>query len=155
MSSNYSQINHNPPNDGRMPLKSSLKSTASHQQFARNSVPLATPINKRPERYPSPPSSPSPPPPRRLSTSSMGLSKTNADANQLMLNELQFPPPPTELGRFRETITKNTLTETVVTRLTSNQRGQPPVITEVSIIIFFSFKFIMLTFYYVGLSRTY
>lgn len=107
-----------------MPLKSSLKS--SHQHFPRHNVPIA--INKKPERYPSPPSSPSPPPPRRLSTSS---SKHVDDANQLMLNELQFPPPPTELGRFRETITKNTLTETVVTRLTSNQRGQPPVITEV------------------------
>ena len=47
---------------------------------------------------------------------------------------LHFPPPPTELGKFRETITKQTLTETVVTRHTSNQKGQFPVITEVFIV---------------------
>jgi len=45
-------------------------------------------------------------------------------------NPLHFPHPPTELGKFRETITKQTLTETVVTRHTSNQKGQFPVITE-------------------------
>jgi protein scribble len=52
-------------------------------------------------------------------------------AKELQLNGLEFPPPPTELGRFRESITKNTLTETVVTRVTTNQKGQRPVITEV------------------------
>ena len=46
---------------------------------------------------------------------------------------LQFPPPPKELGKFRETITKQTLTETVVTRHTSNQKNRLPVITEVNI----------------------
>lgn len=139
MYSNYSQINHN-PTQGIMPLKSSLKPTTTQQHFHRNSVSVATPINKRPARYPSPPSSPSPPPPSRLSTSSMTPSMSHGkninsnhqtDPNEMRLSELQFPPAPTELGRFRETITKNTLTETVVTRVTCNQKGQLPVITEV------------------------
>ena len=120
--SNYSEINHNPPREA--PLKSSLKPSSN---LWRGSAPI-TSSTKRPERYPSPPSSPSPPPPPRLSSSSMTQLQTPNDSK---LSELQFPPPPTELGRFRETITKNTMTETVVTRLTSNQKGQRPVITEV------------------------
>ncbi len=121
--SNYSQINHNPPRPPPAPLKSSLK---SH-------VPIRTsqhiPISK-PGRYPSPPSSP-PQPPHRLSSTNFPLRPVSVDPNDLQLSELQFPPAPTELGRFRESITKNTLTETVVTRLTTNQKGQRPVITEV------------------------
>ncbi|XP_057369506.1 protein lap4-like [Daphnia carinata] len=119
---NYTQINHNPPPRAAMPLKSSLKASS------RVSAPIATPVRHHP-RYPSP--SPSPPhPPRRSSSASMNFAMKSADPNDLKLHELQFPPPPTELGRFRESITKNTLTETVVTRVTTNQKGQRPVITE-------------------------
>lgn len=117
-----------------MPLKSSLKSSS------RRSAPMATPVRQHP-RYPSP--SPSPPdPPRRSSSASMNFAMKPSDPNDLKLNELQFPPPPTELGRFRESITKNTLTETVVTRVTTNQKGQRPVITEVLTTSFIFFFFL-------------
>ena len=76
-------------------------------------------------RTPSPPPPPPPPPPVAP------IKRLNDDSSDSRLSELQFPPPPTELGRFRETITKQTLTETIVTRLTNNQRGKLPVITEV------------------------
>lgn len=48
------------------------------------------------------------------------------------LAELQFPPAPTQLGQVTETITKSTLTETIVTRVTNNRLGALPVIIEVS-----------------------
>ena len=89
----------------QQPMRSSLRS--SHQS--------------RP-RKPSPP----PPPPPVAS-----VKRLNDDSSDSRLSELQFPPPPTDLGRFRETITKQTLTETIVTRLTNNQPGKLPVITEV------------------------
>lgn len=38
---------------------------------------------------------------------------------------LQFPPPPTNLGKVTETITKSTFTETVVTRVTDNKLVTP------------------------------
>lgn len=44
--------------------------------------------------------------------------------------DVNFPPAPTTLGKVTETITKSTLTETVVTRVTENQLV-PPVIIEV------------------------
>jgi protein scribble len=47
------------------------------------------------------------------------------------LSELQFPAPPTQLGRVTETITKSTLTETIVTRVTNNRLGALPIIIEV------------------------
>lgn len=42
-----------------------------------------------------------------------------------------LPPAPTELGRVTETITKSTLTETVMTRVTDNQLVEP-LISEVN-----------------------
>lgn len=53
-----------------------------------------------------------------------------------------LPPAPTELGRVTETITKSTLTETVMTRVTDNKLAEP-LISEVNIykkmFVFFSF----------------
>ncbi|KAG8309049.1 hypothetical protein J6590_095394 [Homalodisca vitripennis] len=46
-------------------------------------------------------------------------------------NGIEFPEAPTTLGKVTETITKSTLTETVVTRVTDNQLVAP-VIIEVS-----------------------
>lgn len=46
-------------------------------------------------------------------------------------NGIEFPEAPTALGKVTETITKSTLTETVVTRVTNNQLVSP-VIIEVS-----------------------
>lgn len=43
-----------------------------------------------------------------------------------------LPPAPTELGRVTETITKSTLTETVMTRVTDNRLAEP-LISEVNI----------------------
>lgn len=45
--------------------------------------------------------------------------------------DVSFPPAPTTLGKVTETITKSTLTETVVTRVTDNELVQPLII-EVS-----------------------
>lgn len=42
--------------------------------------------------------------------------------------DVSFPPAPTTLGKVTETITKSTLTETVVTRVTDNQLVQPLII---------------------------
>lgn len=42
--------------------------------------------------------------------------------------DVSFPPAPTTLGKATETITKSTLTETVVTRVTDNQLVQPLII---------------------------
>lgn len=42
--------------------------------------------------------------------------------------DVNFPPAPTTLGKVTETITKSTLTETVVTRVTDNQLVQPLII---------------------------
>lgn len=42
--------------------------------------------------------------------------------------DVNFPPAPTTLGKVTETITKSTLTETVVTRVTDNQLMQPLII---------------------------
>lgn len=44
--------------------------------------------------------------------------------------DVNFPPAPTTIGKVTETITKSTLTETVVTRVTDNHLVQP-IITEV------------------------
>lgn len=48
------------------------------------------------------------------------------------LGELIFPAPPTQLGKVTETITKSTLTETIVTRVTNNKLGALPIIIEVN-----------------------
>lgn len=42
--------------------------------------------------------------------------------------DVNFPPAPTTLGKVTETITKSTLTETVVTRVTDNHLVQPVII---------------------------
>ena len=42
-----------------------------------------------------------------------------------------LPPPPTKLGKVTETVTKSTLTETVVTRITDNQLAPVPLVVEV------------------------
>lgn len=47
------------------------------------------------------------------------------------LSEFQFPAVPTQLGKVTETITKSTLTETIVTRVTNNKLGALPIIIEV------------------------
>ncbi|XP_046647495.1 protein lap4-like isoform X3 [Daphnia pulicaria] len=46
------------------------------------------------------------------------------------LSEFQFPAVPTQLGKVTETITKSTLTETIVTRVTNNKLGALPIIIE-------------------------
>ncbi|XP_043483475.1 protein lap4 isoform X2 [Leptopilina heterotoma] len=48
--------------------------------------------------------------------------------------DVNFPPAPTAIGKVTETITKSTLTETVVTRVTDNHLVQP-IITEDVILI--------------------
>lgn len=44
---------------------------------------------------------------------------------------MSFPPPPTKLGKSTETVTKSTLTETVVTRITDNKLADMPLVVEV------------------------
>lgn len=48
--------------------------------------------------------------------------------------DVNFPPAPTTLGKVTETITKSTLTETVVTRVTENQLVPPVIIEDVILI---------------------
>ncbi|CAL1673692.1 unnamed protein product [Lasius platythorax] len=48
--------------------------------------------------------------------------------------DVSFPPAPTTLGKVTETITKSTLTETVVTRMTDNQLMQPLIIEDVVLV---------------------
>ncbi|XP_072759333.1 protein lap4 isoform X3 [Anoplolepis gracilipes] len=48
--------------------------------------------------------------------------------------DVNFPPAPTTLGKVTETITKSTLTETVVTRVTDNQLVQPLIIEDVILV---------------------
>ncbi|KZC08986.1 Protein lap4, partial [Dufourea novaeangliae] len=48
--------------------------------------------------------------------------------------DVNFPPAPTTLGKVTETITKSTLTETVVTRVTDNQLMQPVIIEDVVLV---------------------
>ncbi|RXG73185.1 Discs large-like protein 1-like protein, partial [Armadillidium vulgare] len=45
---------------------------------------------------------------------------------------LDLPPPPTKLGTVTESVTKSTLTETTVTRVTDNQLADTPLITEIT-----------------------
>lgn len=44
---------------------------------------------------------------------------------------IALPPAPTELGKVTETVTKSTLTETTVTRITDNRLAQVPLVVEV------------------------
>ncbi|XP_016921386.2 protein lap4 isoform X16 [Apis cerana] len=48
--------------------------------------------------------------------------------------DVNFPPAPTTLGKVTETITKSTLTETVVTRVTENQLVPPVIIEDVILV---------------------
>ncbi|XP_019697619.1 protein lap4 isoform X3 [Harpegnathos saltator] len=48
--------------------------------------------------------------------------------------DVSFPPAPTALGKVTEIITKSTLTETVVTRVTDNQLIQPLIIEDVVLV---------------------
>ncbi|XP_076765969.1 scribble planar cell polarity protein isoform X2 [Xylocopa sonorina] len=48
--------------------------------------------------------------------------------------DVNFPPAPTALGKVTETITKSTLTETVVTRVTENQLVPPVIIEDVILV---------------------
>ncbi|XP_026668327.1 protein lap4 isoform X3 [Ceratina calcarata] len=48
--------------------------------------------------------------------------------------DVNFPPAPTTLGKVTETITKSTLTETVVTRVTENQLVPPVIIEDVVLV---------------------
>ncbi|CAB0002794.1 unnamed protein product, partial [Nesidiocoris tenuis] len=48
--------------------------------------------------------------------------------NPGLANGIEFPDAPTNLGRVTETITKSTLTETVVTRVTDNQLAESVII---------------------------
>ncbi|XP_046837661.1 protein lap4 isoform X7 [Vespa crabro] len=48
--------------------------------------------------------------------------------------DVNFPPAPTTIGKVTETITKSTLTETVVTRVTDNQLVQPVIIEDVVLV---------------------
>ncbi|XP_076672832.1 scribble planar cell polarity protein isoform X4 [Andrena cerasifolii] len=48
--------------------------------------------------------------------------------------DVNFPPAPTTLGKVTETITKSTLTETVVTRVTENELVQPVIIEDVVLV---------------------
>lgn len=52
-----------------------------------------------------------------------------------------LPPAPTELGKVTETITKSTLTETVMTRVTDN-RLMEPLISEANTLPIMSTGFI-------------
>lgn len=47
---------------------------------------------------------------------------------ETLSGDVNFPPAPTTLGKVTESITKSTLTETVVTRVTDNQLVQPLII---------------------------
>ena len=49
-----------------------------------------------------------------------------------LANGIQFPDAPTGLGKVTETITKSTLTETVVTRVTDNKLAESYIIEAVS-----------------------
>ncbi|XP_058792362.1 protein lap4 isoform X10 [Phymastichus coffea] len=48
--------------------------------------------------------------------------------------DISFPPAPKTIGKVTETITKSTLTETVVTRVTDNQLLRPVIIEDVVLI---------------------
>ncbi|XP_051162436.1 protein lap4 isoform X2 [Leptopilina boulardi] len=48
--------------------------------------------------------------------------------------DVNFPPAPTTIGKVTETITKSTLTETVVTRVTDNHLVQPIIIEDVILV---------------------
>lgn len=64
-------------------------------------------------------------------SSSIVINVKNPDGSGA-LSALEFPPVPTQLGQVTETITKSTLTETIVTRVTNNRLGALPIIIEVS-----------------------
>ncbi|XP_073992634.1 scribble planar cell polarity protein isoform X3 [Rhodnius prolixus] len=54
--------------------------------------------------------------------------------NPNLANGIEFPDPPTALGKVTETITKSTFTETVVTRVTDNKLADSIVVEEVTLI---------------------
>uniref|UniRef100_A0A0A9XCS6 PDZ domain-containing protein n=4 Tax=Lygus hesperus TaxID=30085 RepID=A0A0A9XCS6_LYGHE len=54
--------------------------------------------------------------------------------NPGLANGIEFPEAPTNLGRVTETITKSTLTETVVTRVTDNKLAESVIIEEVTLV---------------------
>ncbi|KAK8394982.1 hypothetical protein O3P69_006032 [Scylla paramamosain] len=66
------------------------------------------------------------------------LGESSAPSHQVTVNmagdhgpmSMALPPPPTKLGKVTETVTKSTLTETVVTRITDNQLAPVPLVVE-------------------------
>uniref|UniRef100_A0A069DXR8 PDZ domain-containing protein n=1 Tax=Panstrongylus megistus TaxID=65343 RepID=A0A069DXR8_9HEMI len=54
--------------------------------------------------------------------------------NPNLANGIEFPDPPTALGRVTETITKSTFTETVVTRVTDNKLADSIIVEEVTLV---------------------
>ena len=61
---------------------------------------------------------------------SVGQQQTG-DAKKDEVAEFEFPPPPTEMGKTTESITKQTVTEKIITRVTNNEYGRYPIIIEV------------------------
>ncbi|KAK9505211.1 hypothetical protein O3M35_009308 [Rhynocoris fuscipes] len=54
--------------------------------------------------------------------------------NSNLANGIEFPDPPTALGKVTETITKSTFTETVVTRVTDNKLAESVIVEEVTLV---------------------
>lgn len=65
-------------------------------------------------------------------TTGPSVTVTIKQPESCLTGEVSLPPAPTAIGKVTETITKSTLTETVVTRVTDNQLLRP-VIIEVSV----------------------
>lgn len=106
------------------PIKSSMKSSTSQPRSSVASQNYYVPPSPSP-----PPPPPSPPPtlPAR-SSSTVG----HLPLSESMTNDLEFPPPPAEIGRVGETITRQALTEQAVVRETNNVPGRFSVAVEVS-----------------------
>ncbi|XP_016840690.1 protein lap4 isoform X3 [Nasonia vitripennis] len=78
---------------------------------------------------PSTNSSPSPDSSQKGSTVTVTIKQPDG-----LPGDVSFPPAPTTIGKVTETITKSTLTETVVTRVTDNQLVRPVIIEDVILI---------------------
>ena len=95
------------------PIKSSMKSSTSQPYSS---------VNFQNYYVPPSPSPPLPPPPSPPPTLPARTSSAVGPLSQSMTNDLEFPAPPSAIGKPRETITRQALTEPVVVRETNSGR---------------------------------
>ncbi|XP_023245294.1 protein lap4 [Copidosoma floridanum] len=117
--------------------KSRGSATPDAQQHHQEDIQVPKPITNEefqamiPAHFLRPPSNSSPSPDSSQKGPTVVVTIKQPDG---LPGDLNFPPAPETIGKVTETITKSTLTETVVTRVTENQLKRPLIIEDVILI---------------------